>query len=268
MVQSRALSCLLLAAGLVLTAAEVASVGPDRAGNGPDDLYPDGTDQAELEADDSFEVSTDQGETNYDGLFQNHSYEGSDNQSWTDVGQPSQSGLDTNHLDRNPSLGQNPPVCQQCHVREAKKQTHIEMIKADILKKLGMEQAPNMTGLKLPVISASLAEVYMQAQREKDQQTQRDQEYVDDEHDDNSQPEKIWTFASRSPLAEGLGPLAKDSLRDHLLYFDISPGHHQDAPGHGDAVASRQCLQASQTESRFTSTVQLRSSRQNKKDGC
>ena len=98
------------------------------------------------------------------------------------------------------------PTCQQpssecTRLREAQKQLQISLIKAHILQKLGMEQAPNMTGRKLPVVSDALIQVYMQQQEQSDMLSdggQRDQQYMAYEgDDDHSQMEKMWTFSSR-----------------------------------------------------------------------
>ncbi|XP_043222106.1 growth/differentiation factor 8-like [Amphibalanus amphitrite] len=121
--------------------------------------------------------------------------------------------------------GTSPASCQHCHVREAQKQLQVESIKAQILQKLGMEQAPNMTGRKLPVVSEALIQAYMQPRDDvAGDGSQHDQEFMAYESDDDhSQLEKMWTFSSRSPLAVGNGALAQDELRDQLLYFDLSP---------------------------------------------
>lgn len=91
-----------------------------------------------------------------------------------------------------------PSNCQYCHIREEQKRAQIEAIKAQILQKLGMQQEPNMTGRKLPNVTDALREIYLKDARAQDQDSPRDQQYFSDEDDDDhSQLEKMWTFASR-----------------------------------------------------------------------
>ena len=68
-----------------------------------------------------------------------------------------------------------------------------------------MEQAPNITGRKLPVVSDALIQVYMQQQQDVGGDISRphDQQHmVYESDDDHAQMEKMWTFSSRCEYSQ------------------------------------------------------------------
>lgn len=86
--------------------------------------------------------------------------------------------------------------CSSC-LREDVKSRNIETIRDEVLKKLGMDKPPNMTGKVVPTVPENLLQTYKTAERQYGFQSDEPEFETEIEEDDefHIKAEKIITFA-------------------------------------------------------------------------
>ncbi|XP_030759635.1 growth/differentiation factor 8-like [Sitophilus oryzae] len=131
--------------------------------------------------------------------------------------QKSKYNMDTSFSEDYPSLPASPPTggCNSCKHREELKKQNLNLLREEILRRMGFSQAPNITGKVLPQIPPQ----YL-AQIEEEQGMQSDQPFkytVTEEDDDfHAKTQKILTFAERYPRL-------RHSWKGHdVLYFPFT----------------------------------------------
>ncbi|XP_045466195.1 growth/differentiation factor 8-like [Harmonia axyridis] len=118
----------------------------------------------------------------------------------------------------NPYERTSPPSCGSCKNLEDVKARSIEMIKEQILRKIGMKKAPNITGRVLPQIP--LHELAMIDQGLAEMQSDQPEfkpgiSVTEEEDDDHARTEKMFIFSQKHPRL-------RHSRKDHeILYFPL-----------------------------------------------
>ncbi|XP_023019071.1 growth/differentiation factor myoglianin [Leptinotarsa decemlineata] len=115
--------------------------------------------------------------------------------------------------------------CQRCRVREEIKKRNIYAIKEKILKQMGFDEAPNITGKILPTVPAE----YLARIEEKNEGMQSDQPhsaggyYAEEEDDYSMKMEKIWTYAQLAPRLRHKGhDILHFSFSNSITKFQVS----------------------------------------------
>lgn len=86
--------------------------------------------------------------------------------------------------------------CRSCRMREEIKQRNLEVIKGEILRRMGFSQAPNITGKVLPQVPPHFLAMVEDFGMQSDQPTQRVEVISEEEEDEyHVRTQKILTFA-------------------------------------------------------------------------
>lgn len=134
--------------------------------------------------------------------------------------------------------------CGSCKQMEDVKQRSLEMIKAQILRKIGMKQAPNITGRVLPQVPLHELEIVDQLTGMLGDEPEHRAGIAayDEDDDDHAKTEKMFLFAQKHPrlrhrhehdilyFAFGDATAATYPVRNATLYVYVAGGDRRPLP--------------------------------------